>query len=570
MSSHAGPLAARTGSMTRKFSAHANTAHMNPAQQALARKLLLGVGGLTAALAIGVGIYNAVSHGPPKFAQIVAEDLPADTVGMVAFADPAHSLELLDWAISEHTKAEVEKELGFDPFSTASYPDLGFDVEAPIGVALLDLEREVFVLTMGITDTDKARETIHRYTEKARGAQWQVREFAGVDGMWQDQPPVALLFRNDRLIVVATDKDDADQVERAADEIAKLRPRDSLAATDGFRSIHRFPGKPILFGFANAGELDDTMMAAATIGQTEVEAMAMALTSDDRNIHLIWQTVVSEDSDYLDYMSGRSRARRPMDSVPGPVYGALQWSVDPEYVRKLFDELGAFGKDALDEAEREAERELGVSVSNDILGAWTGEFGLLWTGAGEGRWGGLAFAGVRDESAAEVTLETIWSRTNGDDRQDTDAGKLHTWDEKPPAQAKIWNGYAWFGIGESRLEDVDGDAEGFRKTTEVDAIADVVGSGSPFVGFVDLVELRKILRQLPDADEMDRYADVIDELQALTMHAEVEGQTFTWTMTLHTTVDDAFDTLITRLITDVEKDQGDSLLEELIPQDPTG
>jgi hypothetical protein len=538
---------------------------MDPAHQALARKVLLGVGGLTVVGAVGIGIYNAVVNRPPKFAQVVAQDLPADSIAMVAFADPAHSLELVDLALSEQAKAELEQELSFDPFTASSYSELGFDVEAPIGAALVDMDREVFVLTIGITDADKARETINRYTEKAGAPSWEDRDFAGVDGMWQAQPPVAMLFRDDRLIVVATEKHDEAEVVRVAEEIAELRPRDSLAATDAFRSVQRFPGKPILFGFANAAELGGTMMAAATIGSTEVEAMAVALTSDDRDIHLIWQTVVSKDSEYLDYMSGRSRSLKAFDSVPGPVYAGLQWSVDPEYVRKLFDELGGFGKNALDEAEREVQRELGVSVSNDILDVWTGEFGLLWTGAGEGRWGGLAFAGVRDASAAEATLEQIWSHTEGDERDDTNAGKLHTWDEQPPAQAKIWKNYAWFGIGESRLDEVDEDAEGFRKTTEVDAIADVVASGSTAVGFVDLVELRKLLHELPDADELDRYADVIDELEALTMHAEVDGRTFTWTTTLHTTVDDAFDTLITRLIADVEKDQGDSLLEELLP-----
>jgi hypothetical protein len=540
---------------------------MDPARQALARKVLFGIGGLTLVGAIGVGIYNAVVNRPPKFARIVAEDLPADSIAMIAFADPAHSLELVDWAISEQVKAELGNELGFDPFSTSSYPELGFDVEAPIGVGLVDIEREVFVVTMGITDADKARETIIRYSEKAGAPKWQDRAFAGVDGMWQAEPPVAILFRDDRLIVVASDKHDEAPVERVAAEIAELRDRDSLAATEAFHSVHRFPGEPILFGFANTGELDDSLMAAATIGSTEVEAIAVALTSDGRDIHLISQTVVAADSDYLDYMSGRSRALAPMDSVPGPVYAGFQWSVDPEYVRRLIDELGRFGKDALEEAEREAEAELGVSFSNDILGAWTGELGVLWTGAGEGRWGGLAFAGVRDESAAEATLEQLWSHTDGNGREDTDAGKLHSWDERPPAQAKIWNDYAWFGIGESRLDEVNDDAKGFRKTTEVDAIADVVGSGSVFVGFVDLVELRKLLHELPDADELDRYADVIDELEALTMHADVDGRTFTWTMTLHTTVDDAFDTLIGRLLTDVEKDQGDSLLEELIPAD---
>lgn len=537
---------------------------MDPARQALARKLLLGIGGLTAVLVVGVGIYNAVSHGPPKFAQVVAEDLPGDSVAMVAFADPAHSLELLDWALSTHVKTELERELGFAPFSKAGYADLGFDVEAPIGAGLVDMDREVFVFTVGITDADKARETIQHYTEKVGGPKWQAREFAGLDGLWQDEPPVAALFRNDRLIVIATDDDDKEHVERVAGEIAELRDSQSLAATDAFRSVHRFRGEPILFGFANASKLDDTMMATATIGSTEVEAMAVALTSDDRDIHLIWQTVMSGDSEYLGYVRGRNRSLRPMDSVPGPVYGGVQWSIDPEYVRKLFDELGRFGKNALDEAEREADRELGVSVENDILGAWTGEFGVLWTGLGEDRWGGLAFAGVRDESAAEATLEQIWSRTDGDDRRDTDAGELHTWDETPPAQAKIWNGYAWFGIGESRLEQVEGGAKGFRKTTEADAIADVVGGGSMFVGFVDLAEIRKVLHELPDGSELDDYADVIDSLEALTMHGEVDGNTFIWTTTLHTNVDDAFDTLITRLITDVEKDQGDSLLEELV------
>lgn len=541
---------------------------MDAAHQALARKVLLGIAGLTVVGAVGAGIYNAVFHRPPKFARIVAEDLPADSIAMIAFADPAHSLELIDWAISEPLKAELTTKLGFDPFETASYADLGFDVAAPIGAAAVDLEHEVFVITMGITDADKARETIQRYSEQAGVPAWQDRTFAGVDGMWQAEPPVAVLFRDDRLLVVATEKHDESAVERVAEQLAELRERDSLASTDAFRSIHRFPGEPILFGFANTAELGSTMMATATIGSTEVQAMAMALTSDDRDIHLIWQTVVTSDSEYLRYMQDRTRARKPMDSVPGPVYAGFQWSVDPEYVRKLFDELGAFGKNALDEAEREVEGDLGVSLSNDILDVWTGEFGVLWTSAGEDRWGALAFAGVRDASAAEATLEQIWSRTDGDERHDTDAGKLHTWDEEPSAQAKIWSDYAWLGVGESRLDEVDDDAKGFRKTTEVDAIADVVGGDSIGIAFVDLVELRKLLHELPDADELDAYADVIDVLEAITMRTDIDGQTFTWTMTLHTTVDDAFDTLIQRLITDVEKDQGDSLLEELIPREP--
>src|SRR5690606_32139713 len=170
---------------------------MDPAHKALAKKVLLGVGGLTVVGVVAVGIYNAVVDRPPKFAVIVAEDLPADTVGMIAFADPAHTLELLDWVISRKLKAELEDQLGFEPFATAGYAELGFDVEQPIGVALVDMQRELFVFSMGITDADKARETIERYSDKLGAPRWQAREFAGLDGLWQDQPPVALLFRND-------------------------------------------------------------------------------------------------------------------------------------------------------------------------------------------------------------------------------------------------------------------------------------------------------------------------------------------------------------------------------------
>lgn len=540
---------------------------MDPAHKALARKVLFGVGGLTLVGAVGAGIYNAVVDRPPKFARVVAKDLPADSVGMVAFADPAHALELVEEAIPAEVRAELEKELGFDPFSPSSYAEQGFDVEAPIGLAMTDIDREVFVFTMGITDADVARETVREYADKTKIGEWQDREFAGIDGLWMAEPPAAMLFRDDRLILVATEDDhDKAAVEAVAEEIAELRDRDSLATTHSFRSIHRFPGDPIMLGYVNAAELGDTMAARATIGSTEVETMAFALTSDARDIHFVWQTVVSKDSEYLEYVNGRDRSLKALDSVPGPVYAGFHVSVDPEYVRRLFDDLGQFGKDALDEAEQETERELGVSFAQDILGAWTGEFGVLWTGAGEGRWGGLAFVGVRDEAAAEATLETVWSRTDGDDRRSTDAGTVFGWDEKPPASAKIWDDYAWFGLGESRIDEVDDDAKGFRKTTEVDAIADVVGDGSMSVGFVDLVELRKLLRELPEAKDIERYTDVLDELEALTMHATVDGQTFTWTTTLHTTVDDAFDTLIQRLLVDLVEDEGDTLFDELIPR----
>jgi hypothetical protein len=539
---------------------------MDPERKVLARKLLIGVGGLTAVAAVGLGVWNSISNRPPKFARVVAEDLPAESVGLVAFNDPAHLLELFNEAIPADVRAELEKELDFDPFSASSYAELGFDVSAPIGGGVVGIEQQVFVFTMGLDDASKARETIEDYASKAGVNGWEKREFAGVDGMWLEEPPVAVLFRGDRLIVVGSEDAEKDEVERVADDIAELRGRDSLASTTAFRSVQRFEGEPIMLGFFNVAEVGSTMMAAMTIGSTDVECMAFALTHDDEDIHFISQTTVSKDSDYLRYLDGGDRSLRALDRVPAPVYAGMHWSIDPEYLRALLDELGTLGKSSFEDAQREAESELGVNFKQDVLEAWTGEFGVLWTGAGEDHWGGLGFVGVRDEDKAADTLERVWQKTEGTERESTNAGTLFRWKEE--AAAKVWDERLWVGFGDSHIEQVNDDAEAFRKSSKNEAVTGVIESGSNGIAFVDLVAIFAMLReQEPEAGEwLDRHADVIDPLQAVTMDSVVDGQTFTWTMTLHTNVDDAWDTLLKRLITNVVEHEGKELFADVLPE----
>lgn len=538
---------------------------MDPQRKALARKVLIGVGGVTLVAAVGAALWNAIADRPPKFARIVAEDFPADAVGMLAVDNPAHALELLDQGLPDELRAELKDELGFDPLAASSWADRGFDLEAPVGIGVTDVDRPVFMISIGLDDASKARESIRESSEELGLGEWEDRQFAGADGLWRDYPPIAVVFRNDRMIVFSTEDADSEDVEDTADEVAKMRRRDSLAATDSFRNIHRFAGDPIMMGYANIGALTNNPMTAMTIGSTDIEAMAFALTSDDRDIHFISQTVFSDDSDYLRYVSNRDRSTRALDHVPGPVFAGFHTSIDPQYLRDMIDELGGMGKSGLEDAKDEAQSELGIDLEDDVLAAWTGEVGVLWTSTGsilDDNWGGMAFAGVKDEAATRTVLERVWSRTDGSKHESTDAGELYIWDERPEFVAKVYDGQIWFGLGHSRLEDVDDDAKGFRKTTESDAIADLLSNGSMTVAFVDLVELREVLGEIPNSERVfRRYADVIDELEALTMTTEADGNTFTWTMTLHTKVDDAFDTLLERLIADIAADANESMFD---------
>lgn len=537
---------------------------MDPDRKALAKKLLIGVSAVTVVAAVGFGVWSSIMDRPPKFARVVAEDLPADCVGMMAFDEPAHMLEVLDDVVPASLRDELDKELGFDPWSASGYAELGFDIEAPMGVGIRGVEKPVFVFSMGLSDADKARATIDGWITKLGVGGWEQRDFAGVEGLWLDSPPAALLFRGDRLLVVGSENHDVEGVEKLANEAAELRARDSLATTNAFRSVRRFEGDPIMFGLFNMAAVEDSFMAAAAIGSTDVVSMAFALTTDDRDIHFIWQTIMEKDSDYLRYMDGRSRSAAALDRVPGPVYGGLHWTIDAEYLRALIEQMGALGKNELEKAKAEAESELGIDIERDVLEAWTGEFGLLWTGAGDDRWGAIMFAGVRDETAAERTLEQIWSRTKGDGRESSGAGEIFRWDDE--AAAKIWDGQFWLGVGHSRIEQVDDDAEPFRKTTKVDAIAKLVKSDSPGIAFFDLVAIREMVAEQADGREfLERYGEVVEAMEAVTMHSVIDGQTFVWTMTLHTTVDDAFDTLIRRTFEQAIAERSESLFDELLP-----
>ncbi len=538
---------------------------MNPATQAFGKKLLLGLGGLTLASALGVGLYHAIFDRPPKFARIVAEDLPADSVGLFAFADPAHALGLFDEVVSAQIRGEIDAKLGFDPLRREDWAELGLDLDAPIGAALVELDGQVFAFSLGLSDADKARATLDDASAKLGLPAWEPREFAGRDCLWQDSPPAAVLFRDDRLVLIASEhRRYVDFVVEAAEEIAGLTYADSLAASEAFASIGRFEGEPIMLGWANLTELGRDPFASATFGRSEAESAAMALTADGSELHLITQTTMVEGSKYLAYMRGRERPVRTLDQVPGPVFAGLHWSVDPQYFLDLFDELGVLGKQGVDEVEREVERELGVGLRDDLFAAWAGEFGILWTGAGDDAWGGLVFASVRDETEAERLLERIWSRTDGEDKRQTDAGTVYAWGEREPLAAKIHAGQLWVGLGDSRIEGVGGDDPGFRKTSESRAVAKLVDDSATAVAFVDFDALRELLGELPRLErELAPYANVLDELEALTMRSRVEGRTFVWTMTLHTRLDDAYDSLLRRFVGDLIAEAGDELLEEL-------
>lgn len=540
---------------------------MDPDRKALAKKLLIGVSAVTVVAAVGFGVWSSIVDRPPKFARVVAEDLPADCAGMMAFDHPGHMLELLDGVVPPSLRDGLDEWLGFDPWSVSDYADLGFDIEAPMGVGIRNVEKPVFVLSMGLSDAGKARATIDGWITKLGMNGWEPRSFADVEGLWLDSPPAALLFRGDRLLVIGSETHDVEGVEKLAKEVAELRTRDSLATTTAFRSVRRFEGDPMMFGLFNMAAVEGSFLAAATIGSTDVVSMAFALTSDDRDIHLIWQTIMEKDSDYLRYMDGRVRSAAALDRVPGPVYGGMHWSIDSEYLRALIDQMGALGKNELQRAQAEAESELGIDIDKDVLAAWTGEFGLLWTGAGgpgDDRWGAMMFAGVRDEAAAERTLEQIWSRTKGDARERSDAGEIFRWDDV--IAAKVWDGQLWLGLGHGRIEEVDDDAEPFRKTTKVDAIAKLVKSDSPGIAFFDLVALRELMAEHSDGREfLARYGKVAEAMEAVTMHSVVDGQTFVWTMTLHTTVDDAFDTLIRRTVEQALTLRTEAFYEDLLP-----
>lgn len=509
------------------------------------RKRLLIAGGVAVAILVGVGLWHAIFDRPPKFARTVAADFPADAVSMVAVDDPARWFDLFDDVLP----VEIREQLDGDPGQFLR-EDSGLDLEAPMGAALVDVDEPIVVISLGLDDEDEVRAQLETLGE-GLGVGWAAREFGDrdVDGLWLDEPPIAVMFRRDRVLIVASEDADGDAVADAADEVADLRRRKSLARSDGFRKLHRFQGDPIIFGYANMAMLSERPEVVATLGSTGVEALAIVLSADDEDIHLITQWVYDEDSTYLDYARGAHRNTKALDRVPGPVYGGVHWRIDPGYLGAALDDLGRGVEREMAELEDEVQRELGVDLEDDVFERWTGEAGLLWTNAGAGHWGGIGFLGVDSEAKAEALVETVWSNTDGRGRERTDAGTVYTWDDDVEFAVKVWKNQLWFGVGDSRLDEVDGDAKGFRKTTKVDAIERLLADDSSTISWLDLQPVIALAREAFDHDhEADRFSEVLDHLLALTMRTEVSGQTLTATITLHTSYDDAFETLLRQAV----------------------
>ncbi|MBL4685163.1 MAG: hypothetical protein JKY37_11280, partial [Nannocystaceae bacterium] len=206
----------------------------------------VGVVGLGALGGIAFLIYSLVIARNQAFFNMMAAELPEDTIGVLAAKSPKVMLELLGEEFPAELSKLAEADLGFDPFNAASYTEMGVDIEAPVAVALLSGEG-TFSLSFGVHDREALKKSLSQRAKEAlnldEDLRWIERGYEDLPGMWLDEPaPVAVLWPDNRAIIVAGGH--PDDVTRLAKAIAKASKGENLSTRPGFKGSSNSVARP--------------------------------------------------------------------------------------------------------------------------------------------------------------------------------------------------------------------------------------------------------------------------------------------------------------------------------------
>ncbi|MEM7154246.1 MAG: thioredoxin domain-containing protein [Myxococcota bacterium] len=531
-----------------------------PVEPGARRRLVIRVVlGLVAAGLLGgliYGIVSLITGRSQAFMQQLARELPEDTVGMLAVSSPRSSLELFGDEVPEPIRTELEEELGMDPFDPESYTSWGFDIDEPMGVALLDGDGGVAV-SVGLKDKDAMRKAISSKAAELLGAEddlrWIERSYAETPGLWLDEPIAVAALLSDKRVIFVTGGS-SEEVESNAKRVAQTKKGESLADRPGFGEIKREKGK-ILVGMYVDGQSGRAALPgkgmelmAARMALADLDGMAVMLSDDGPRLHLSFQTILREDVKAVEMFAKLERGTDLIDRLPKPVLAVVDGIFDPKQLEGGF---GLSGPLALTGFENDFREETGLDIRTDLIDNLDGQYGFalhnLPPEDGELEdFGAIMWAGLRDGEAARKTAERFYGRMEGelDLELDQVAGTtIYVVDDKPKLQYFIHEGVLWGAIGKVDLAAfIKGTGESFRKDPRIDVIKKATKKGGLVSGMLDIRELLAEVRSQLDEDDkedMDKWKPVYSMLEVLTLRGEQSGRTFVFRTTLHTSSEHA-------------------------------
>jgi len=550
------------------------------ARTRLIKRVLMGTAIVAVVVGLVAGIQALVSGRNQAFLRELAGELPQDTVGVLALSSPRAALELLGSEIQPEVREEAKQALGLDPFDTASFEAWGFDVDAPLGVSLLDGDG-MLAISAGVKDPDALRTALSSKAAAVIKAKedlrWIERSFGDVPGLWLDEPmSVAALLPGKRVIFVLGG--DADAVARHAKRVAEAKHGETLADRPGFGELAPERGKLLLAMYIDGaagraaipGEGLEIMASRAALA--DIDGIALMLADDGPRVHFSMQTIMREGMTSLEAFQGVRRKGEVLERIPAPALAELDGVFAPENFESLLG-AGPLRMGLALGFEDELRKETGLDLRTDLIGNLDGQLGwvlrkLPAKGEDDDAFAMLGYAGVKDEEAAKRTAERFFGKMQGEldlelEQVEGTTVYVRRKERDPKLSYFVHGGVFWAALGEVDVAAiVKGSGEPFRRKARIPAIEDATAPGGLMAGFVDIREVLGQVRVRLDEDDikdLDEWAPVLTPLEALTMRSELGGRTFVVRWTLHASNEGA----LAGLVQGILKVAGAELVEDL-------
>ena len=475
----------------------------------MSSKLLLGSLGGVVAVAVVVAVVAASGGGAASRAAEIAVALPSNLSAFVAMLEPRLVLGEVDKRVPEAERKQLSDELGFDPLSVAGWRGAGVDLSYPVAFGSADLDDGAAVIAVRAAgQPDDLKRFVEALAKLRLIRRLEPAKFGDVDGYTVHQR-VAFVGLNGYLYVVAGPREEG--LTLAVQRLKALTPETSLARTDAFAAGMDGLGAPQLVAFfdtaAFVGGLRgrDDEVAAARAALSLTRTVSGGITIEPGEVHTRVRVVTAVGSVLGELLRDQSRDSAAFERLPAPVLAGLHAQVSPDALRTAFTAgLGLERHARRDyDKSRDQVRELtGVDIDTDLLGATTGEVGVL---LGRLPYGGNvaglelhAFVGVKDAERFTKTVDSILRGLEGMralhvERTDIDGGTLFTIQvgrEDLSVGVAVHDGRAWFSFNVATLQRVlAGDAKPYGDDAHSAEVAAVIGGSAPVAAFVDVAEL---------------------------------------------------------------------------------
>ena len=508
------------------------------------------------------------------FVETIAADLPGDTVGVVALRSPRAVLEIVGDETGDELRRRIREPLGLDLFEQDTWASAGVSLDAPIGLALLHAEDGVLALSFGVTDADAARATILERLRAQTGdpdLRWVEREIGSVTVEWLEEPtPLAAVHRGKRLVLVWSERSDrADAVTRAVERIAEVSKGQRLADRPGFEALVPPDGETLVLAYLDGASARASISGtgleqiAVRTALADIDGFALGLSRDGSAMHVTAQTVLREGATAL-ALAGERRITKShaLRRVDAPVLASLDLAFDPSAFEQTLSSLSVLGGFGLRVVEDQVREEFGVDLRSDLLRNLTGELGYallqLPSTSRSDDVRALAWVGVSDERKTAEVLDKALAKLGeptGARTESVGGTTVHLFDGPPRIAAFVFAGHLWVAVGEIDLRDLfGGTSASFLDAPRHPSIAEALRSGGSMAGFVDVRELLAASEPLLGSQlrvSTPELAAVVEPIEVVTVRAWTKARTMVSRFSVHTSTDDALQTLVRAAVSGV-------------------